>query len=424
MKTIKHIIPIGLGLVSLLSAIVQADEKSMNEALAQWQQELSEYQSAIKLTKDESQRNILIANPPDGVLIGKKLWKSIGYKTGTKEVKQEKKTAPTSRFDIPKVTKVPVYAYEEAWASPAVAWLLSNPKVLTSIMEEQQVNKLVTLLVNSVIANHYDKPIISSICAPISTLSSIQAYECLQKIYLHNPDMTAKANAALGLSLLLNKTTIRSVEGSEAMADAKRIYYIKEALDKAPKGCMFGQMTIEAVSQEQIHLVSKLSPGRIPPQVKLFDSQKRASMFPLVNQAQILLFWSPDHMESLTLMRRSKELAEKYPNIKIIPIAIGVDQEDLQQICQEEGIDTLSYSDPNGDAAKEYRANVLPYVAFIGDSNTLNYIGYPDLNFQSEIVKFLEQKKSSKATNNSSPIEEQPTGNKSAVPKLREIPEL
>ncbi len=422
MKIRKSILSISLALSCLYPSLVQASEQGMNEALKQWEQEIGEYQAALNNTKDETQRNLLLANPPSGESMAKKLWKETYYRIGTREITEKKTTAPKNRFDVAKVKKIPVYAYEETWAAPAVAWWITHPQALASIINQQQCSRVIAAMIDSIERTHFDKACMADVCAPLSSLSSMQAYECLKKIHIHNTNMAAKANAAMGLSLMLNKAPIRSIEGSEDMADAKRIYYIKEALSIAPKGCMFGNVPIEVPANEQIHLVTKLSPGRVPPQISVLDAEKRQLMFPIPNQAQILLFWSPDNQESIALLRRTGDLAAKYPQIKIIPIAVGADLESIKQCQESEGINIPSYSDQAGSAAKEYRIGVLPYVAFLGNTNTLVYLGYPDLNFQSKITSYLQQAPEPPAT--TSPTAPRQDYDDSEVPQMREMPEL
>ncbi len=420
MKNPNTLLNISIALSCLCPSLVQASEQGMKEALKQWDQEMSEYQAAVDNTKDEAQRNILLANPPSGESIAKKLWKETYYRIGTREITEKKTSAPKNRFDIAKVKKIPVYAYEETWAAPAIAWWLTHPQALGSILTQQQCSRVIAAMIDSIERSHFDKPCMADVCAPLSSLSSMQAYECLKKIHMRNTDMAAKANAAMGLSLMLNKAPIRSIEGSEEMADAKRIYYIKEALSIAPKDCLFGNARIEVTANEQIHLVTKLAPGRVPPQISVMDGEKRQLMFPIPNQAQILLFWSPDHQESIALLRRSGDLAAKYPQIKIIPIAVGVDQDGIKQCYELQGITIPSYSDQDAAAAKEYRVAALPYVAFLGNENTLVYLGYPDLNFQSKITSYLQNKPAVTAP----AAAPSPQGEDSEVPAIREMPQL
>ncbi|MFI3243248.1 MAG: hypothetical protein R3Y56_03225 [Akkermansia sp.] len=423
MKIRSTILTTPLAISLIAAGFAHANEQGMKSALAQWDQEISEYQAALANTTEEGQRNILLANPPTGDSIAQQLWKETYYRIGTREITEKKTHAPKNRFDIPKVKKIPVYAYEEPWAAPAVAWWLTHPHALTGILTQQQCSRVIAAMIDSVERTHFDKACMADVCVALSSLSSMQAYECLKKIQIHNPDAAAKANAAMGLSLMLNKAPIRSAEGSEEMADAKRIYYIKEALSIAPKDCMFGHARIEVTANEQIHLVTKLAPGRVPPQVDVLDAEKRQLMFPIPNQAQILLFWSPEHAESIALLRRSGDLAAKYPQIKIIPIAVGADRDAVKQCYEAEEITIPSYSDQDSAAAKEYRVGVLPYVAFIGDENTLVYLGYPDLNFQSKITSYLKDNSDKPALPvHPIPAAEEPRN--SDVPQIRDMPEL
>lgn len=424
MKSMKSIIPLSLALINLAISPVWGNEKAMNDALQQWEQELTEYKAALDYTKDKDLKASLLSNPPTGDSIAKKLWQACSYRTGTREIIEDQTSAPKSRFDKPKVRKVAVYAYEEAWAAPAVAWWLTHPNALQSILSQQESSRIATAMLQAIARTHYDKACMANVCAPLSTLSSMQAYECLKKIYLHNQDMTAKANAALGLSIMLNKASIRSIEGSEEMADAKRIYYIKNALSIAPKGCMFGNARIEDTANEQIHLVSKLSAGRIPPQITLLDEQDRQLSFPIPNQAQLLLFWSPFNQESVDLLLRTKILAEKYPQIKIIPIAVGLSKDELQQAYKVEGIGIPSYRDQEAKAAQEYRISTLPSVAFLGNRNTLIYWGYPDLNFQSKVSLFLKESVEPQAPEAPATPSAESQDNDNAVPQMRDMPEL
>lgn len=433
MKT-PHLLSLSLALITLMPSPLQADETSMNAALSAWQQELDEYRAAVQYATDEAQRNKLLANAPDGNDTAKKLWKSIFYKTGTREV-TEATTEATSRFDKPKVKKISVYAYEEPWAAPAVAWLLNKPETFDALVAREQISKVATALLGTVEKTHYSHPSMGDVCAPLATLSSLQAYECLKKIYNNNPEASARANAAIGLSIMLDKPQIRNVEGSEQMADAKRVFYIKSALNIAPEGCMFGKLRIEEVAINQLHLINKLSTGRIPPQIQVKENsvnKARTFTFPKPYQAQILLFWSPLNNDSIALMLRAQELAEKYPSIDIIPICAQTERDVIDMTYQNEGIEMPTYVDATGTAFDEYRINTVPTVALVSDKSQLLYLGYPDFNFQAKINSYI-QSLAKLPTNmqptpvttpqeSSAPADD--AKSESQVPALREIPTL
>lgn len=429
MNKLHLLTPTCLSLLSLFALPLQADEKSMNEALAQWEQEQSEYRAALKVTTDEAERQKLLSSDPRGSETAKKLWKAIFYKTGTREV-TEASTAPSSRFDKPKTKKIAVYAYEEPWAAPAVAWLLSNPETLYNLVAKQQVSHVAAALLSTIEKTHYKHPSMAQICAPLSALSSLQAYECLKKIYFNNPDARARANAAIGLSIMLDKAQIRSVEGSEEMADAKRIDYIKNALNIAPEGCMFGNKRIEEVAIELVHNISKLSPGRIPPQVTVVENgpKGKSHTFPTSLKAQILLFWSPLNSDSIALMLRAQELADKYPNIDIIPICAKCEPEALSMAYENEGIQMPTYLDQTGTAFGEYRIQAVPTVALISHKSQLIYLGYPDFNFQAKINAYLQSLEAQpSAPAPAAPAEPRTQAEDegdSQAPPLREIPAL
>ena len=380
--------PLLLCSLALIQSLAIGSEKSMNQALQDWEQEKQEYQAAIKYAKSDEERTELIKQAPTGNATAIALWKSISSRVGYKEIEIEDES-PAERFRKKKNKRIPIYGFEQAWSTPAVCWLIRNPATIPSLSPGGDASKIAKVLLNSITNTHFDKPLVAEICPTLATLNKVSVYDSLEKIYMRNPSDKARACAAMAMSIMLSNPLIRSQEGSEQMAEAKRIYYIKSALNLAPEKCMFGSISLDEVALEQLYFIKNLSKGSIPPAITLSTVDERQVQLPLINQAQMFFFWLPGDTESTQLIKRCKSLSEKYPSIKIIAIAPEIGREELRQYYVADTIDYPTFIDPKNQASHAYRISSHPYVIFIDENSKLLYRGKADLNLQASISQYI-----------------------------------
>lgn len=408
-----------------ISLTATGTEEAMQQALQSWQQQVADYEAAIKAAPDaESSAGI---PQPDAREFAPILWQTINGRTGSRKAPQGKGSIPTFEFEKP-------------WALPAIVWILEHPQEFTAAFtdeEQAQLTYFGNALVDSLIRVHYSSPGIGAACVSLSATSSVREYELLQKIYLRNQHKEARACAALGMSLMLNNPMVSSIEGSESMARAKRLYYLKQSILLAGKGTRFGNRPITELAMEQAYFLRHLATGCIAPQIQVKDMQGASLTLPLTGKYNLLIFWSPAHSTSASMVRDIDKLKTQYPGVEIFPIMPHAEPEIQQQALQELSISTSYTDDAKGSAGTTYRIGQLPTAVLISEQSTILYGGTPDMKLQAALETTTAERRKNRPTIS---IKEAPTPREEApvlqpgstpsapeegsIPGLREMPEF
>ena len=356
-----------------ITPLAMATESAMKQALARWQQQVNQYEEAVKNAPSDDARASL--TPPDGRDIAPMLWQSINGRTGTR--KNEKG-----------IESIPTFEFEKSWALPGIVWILEHPQAFTAAFnedEQDQLNYFSTAIISSLQRVHYHNPEVGAIAPSISLSASVRDYEILRKIYEKNRNKEARAAAAMGMSLMLNNPVITSVEGSEAMARAKRLYYLKQSLLLGSKDSMFGKQKLVDVALDQAYFLKHLAPGAIAPMLKLKDAQGETHQFPTPGNNTLLLFWSPDSHLSVDMLRDVDKFRTQYPEVEICPIMPFCTAEEQQDTLNNLGIDSSYLDDANGTASTTYRIISTPSVILINKQCRILYGGAPDIKLQTAL---------------------------------------
>ena len=415
------------GMRKLLTAVAlsmiplsTATEEAMNQVLGSWNQQVVDYEEALKTAPNDEARAAI--EPPNAREIAPQLWQSINARTGSRKNPRGKGSIPTFEFEKP-------------WALPAVVWILEHPQAFTAAFtdeEQAQLTYFGNALVESIIRVHFSNPGAGAVCPALSATSSVREYELLQKIYQRNQNKSARACAALGMSLMLNNPMVSSIEGSEAMARAKRLYYLKQSILLAGKDTKFGNTPLTEVALEQVYYLRHLAAGCIAPQLTVKDQQGAAHRFPITSKANLLIFWSPADPAGTNMVRDIDRIKEQYPGVEICPIMPYAAPEEQQAALQEHGITTSYTDDAKGTAGTTYRVTQLPTAILIGKDSTIIYGGAPDMKLQNALENITAaERAAAKAARPTVTIQEapdrpapQPEPGKGEVPGLREMPEF
>lgn len=356
-----------------LALAANATEEAMQQALNQWQQQVADYEAAVANAPSDEARAVI--TPPNGRDIAPVLWHSISARTGTRENPKGKGRIPTFEFD-------------KAWALPAIVWILEHPQAFTAAFTEEEQAQLTyfgNALVESLIRVHFAHPDIGAACASLSATSSVREYELLQKIYQRNHHKSARACAALGMSLMLNNPMVSSIEGSESMARAKRLYYLKQAILLAEKDTKFGKRPITEMAMEQAYFLRHLAVGCIAPQLKVKDQQGNTHTYPVTGKPNLIIFWSPADAAGCSMVRDLDKIKAQYPDIVVCPIMPYAAAEEQQQVLQELGIPASYSDDAKGSAGFTYRIAQIPTAILIGQNSTILYGGAPDMKLRNAL---------------------------------------
>lgn len=412
----KLLTAVALSMIPLSSAT----EEAMNQVLGSWNQQVVDYEEALKTAPNDDARAAI--EPPNAREIAPQLWQSINARTGSRKNPRGKGSIPTFEFEKP-------------WALPAVVWILEHPQAFTAAFtdeEQAQLTYFGNALVESIIRVHFSNPGAGAVCPALSATSSVREYELLQKIYQRNQNKSARACAALGMSLMLNNPMVSSIEGSEAMARAKRLYYLKQSILLAGKDTKFGNTPLTEVALEQVYYLRHLAAGCIAPQLTVKDQQGAAHRFPITSKANLLIFWSPADPAGTNMVRDIDRIKEQYPGVEICPIMPYAAPEEQQAALQEHGITTSYTDDAKGTAGTTYRVTQLPTAILIGKDSTIIYGGAPDMKLQNALENITAaERAAAKAARPTVTIQEapdrpapQPEPGKGEVPGLREMPEF
>lgn len=407
-----------VALAASLSA--QGTQEAMQQVLNTWQQQVAAYEDALKAADSDTARAAL--TPPNARDIAPQLWQSINARTGTRPNPRGKGTIPTFEFDKP-------------WALPAIVWILEHPQAFTAAFTDEEQAQLTwfgNAIVDSLSRVHYSSPGVGAICPSLSATSSVREYEILQKIYQRNQNKGVRACAALGMSLMLNNPMVSSVEGSESMARAKRVYYLKQSILLADKDTRFGSQPITEVAMEQAYYLRHLAVGCVAPQITVRDQEGAEHRFPIIQKPNLLIFWSPSDPAGTAMVRDIDKLKAQYPGVEICPIMPHAAPEEQQTALQELGIASSFTDNAQGSAGITYRVDELPTVVLISKHSTILYGGEPDIKLQNalEAIKAADEA-AAKAKRPKVYIQEAPApapapapARSGEVPGLRDMPEF
>lgn len=408
-----------------LTLAASGTEEAMQQALNLWQQQVADYQAALDAAPGDDARAAI--TPPNGRDIAPVLWQSINARTGT-------------RLNPKGKGRIPTFEFERPWALPAIIWILEHPQAFTAAFTEDEQAQLTyfgNALVDSLIRVHYTNPGIGAACASLSATSSVREYELLQKIYQRNQNREARACAALGMSLMLNNPMVSSIEGSDSMARAKRLYYLKQAILLTERDTKFGNSPLTETAMEQAYFLRHLAAGCIAPQLQVKDQQGVTHRFPVTGKPNLLIFWSPADSASSAMVRDLDKLKAQYPDVEICPIMPYADAETQQAALQELGIPASYTDDAEGTAGTSYRVNQLPTAILISKQSTILYGGMPDMKLQNALESISAAARQSEGpkiyikeapVQNAAPVIQPGSTPKAptddSVPGLRDMPEF
>lgn len=420
----------------LITPATKADEAAMKQALSSWQSRLQEYQAAVQQAPtDEAKAAVEL---PDGMDIAPALWNAI---IGVTASRQEEVRGKKGEKQLRTVRN---YEFEQAWAAPAVVWFLNHPAALTTAIgadKPKLIAAFTEALAKSLKETHYASPAAAEVCATLAAGTSVDEYDTLEKIYTRNQDPTARACAAMGLSLMLSNPMVSGVAGSAAMVRGKRLYYLKQAILLSKEDTLFGDARLSDVAAEQTYRLRHLSEGCVAPQLNLTGSDGKKQTFPQPGKQHLLFFWAPEESVGSSLMSRMSSLQQQYPDLVICPISPLPSSDEAAAAIKETAGALTSYTDDEqGTAGHTYRISVVPTAVLISDKSTILYIGYPDLKLRTALEAAAPQKEAPKHGTiiikdgseeeapvlqpGSTPGAPSPAPQDEAAPSLREMPDF
>ncbi len=379
-------------LLSLLAGAVfpvSASEAEMKKVLSAWEQQMSEYRAALGVAESDEQRAAV--HQPDGKELAAPLWKAICGKTGERDELVQPTIAERMKGAKPTTKKKATYEFEESWAAPAVFWFMERPDFFAALFRDKprQLSFFADALMDSIQRRHYTNPQIASTCAVMAASPSVRNYEILEKVYTRNQNPEARSCAALAMSLMLGDSSVSTAEGSEAVARSKRVYYLKQALNLAPEGALFGTVPLTRVAADLAYVLRRLSVGSIPPQARLLDRDGKQVFFPAPGKAHLLFFWSPDEELGSRLVSKKDALLRQYPDLVFCPITTHQEREAWLSMLSERGVE-LCYMDNEQDSTgKDYRITQLPTAVLVDSRCRILYMGYPDMKLQTALDSFF-----------------------------------
>lgn len=424
------------------AASVSADQAAMSIALLQWEQQLREYQAALKVAQTDDQRAAL--RTPDGKDIAQALWKSVNKKTGTRDKLVRPSDEERMNGATDSVKKVATYEFDEYWATPAVVWFLNHPQAFASVFDNKprQVSYFANAMIESVERIHYASPHIAEACAKLAESPSVRIYEILEKIYTRNQNPAARANAAMAMSILLSNPSIASAESSPAIARSKQYYFLRQAVLQAPDDAMYGSVTLNEMATEMAYALENLSMDAVPPQVEVIDKDGNKVLLPTPGQPTLLFFWTPNESIGLDIVQRQELLTKQFPNLRFCPISVHQDAEQWQSMLTELGIPQAYMDNEKNSAGQAYRISQLPFAVLVNERCRILFIGFPNQQLQAALNNCFAPKDKTPAAkvtiddgasehpapviqpgSNPKPASATPPANNEA-PALREMPEF
>ncbi len=279
-------------------------------------------------------------------------------------------------------------------AFPSIARWMNYPDLLEAFVPEAQRQAAAEAVLSSMEKVHFLSPAAADVCAALSAGSSARVYRVLESIYLSNSSSRAKGCAALGMAIMLGKSSDAEqreyVFGGPELARSQRLLYVKEALLRCPDA-PFGNAVVEDVAVDEVYRLSHLVEGRVPPALEVKSADGATVKFPSTAKPTLVLFWSPDEETSLSIMAMMDEFRSKHPGIAVCPVVSGVKLADLPVLLEKRGLRAETYVDEEGKAVADYRLPSLPYAYLIGVDGKTLYCGYPDMALQAKIRECVKE---------------------------------
>lgn len=338
----------------LLAAPLFANEAALQKALAKWDLQLKEWEAAVEQAATPVEKERIQAEKPDGTELAQELWKAVGYRS-----------------------------MRETWACPAIVWWLNHPHALTQVVPPAELPEVFSHFWKAIDAVHYQDPRIAGACEALSRSNDVRVYRMLAKIYAANPDDRARGCAAMALALYLNRPNAFSEAewGGKDMMRAKRLFYVREALLKAP-GAPFGDGTVDEAASEEVYRLRNLSEGSIPPIITVLDMNGKSVRLPMRDKPTVLFFCTPNDEASMSMLSRAAVFETQYPEFAFCPVISSMSRQEAAAALAEQGADCKFFLDPRGEAAQAWRMKEWPRVALISQRCRLLYYGVPNLDFQ------------------------------------------
>lgn len=353
--------------------LAMGTEEAMQKALNAWQREVAAYEAAVKEAPSDDARASITR--PDENAAARRLWHAVSGRTGSRKLEKGKGS-------------IPVFEFEKSWAFPGIVWILNHQQAFASVFSEDELNQLnffSQALIDSLHRVHFSNPAAGDVAPSISASSNVRDYELLHKIYMRNQNKQARAAAALGMSLMLNDPMISSVEGSEAMARAKRLYYLKQSILLGGSDGKFGNQPITTVAMDQAYFLRHLAVGAVAQRIKVKDMQEQQVELPSPGKPHLLLFWSPESPIAVSMMQSLGKLKKQYPALEICPIMPHYSGEEGQSMLQNLGIAESYMDDADGSAGRAYRIGMCPTTVLIDKQCRILYGGTPDMKLQAAL---------------------------------------
>lgn len=339
----------------LLAAPLFASEAALQKALSKWDLQLKEWEAAVEQADTPDERARVQAEKPDGTELAQELWKAVGYRS-----------------------------MRETWACPAVVWWLNHPHALAQVVPPAELPEVFSRFWKAIDAVHYQDPRIAGACEALSRSNDVRVYRMLAKIYAANPDDRARGCAAMALALYLNRPNSFSEAewGGKDMMRAKRLFYVREALLKAP-GAPFGHGTVDQAAAEEVYRLRNLSEGSIPPIITVLDTNSKPVRLPVRDKPTVLFFCTPNDEASVSMLNRAAVFEAQYPEFAFCPVISSMSRQEAAAALAGQGVDDCAFFlDPRGEAAQAWRMKDWPRVALISQRCRLLYYGVPNLDFQ------------------------------------------
>ncbi len=418
-------------ILAALCAVATAAEPAMREALLRWEQQMTEYNAALKVARTDEQRAAV--KVPDGRDIASDLWLSISRKTGEREEWVRPTAEERMHGAVDERKMVPVYEFDQPWAAPAVVWFINHPEAFAQMFngKARRVSYYANALLESLNRTHYTSAAVGNACAKLSESQSVRVYELLQKIYTRNQDFSARAKAALAMCIMLNNPTISGAEGSAAMARSKQVYFLRQAVRLAPENDMFGTRSVSETVIEMSYILRNLSVGSIPPRLTVTAMDGKPATFPEKGKPTLIFFWSTQERLGLNVVQKQHQLAEQFPGLVFCPITVHGEMGAWKQELNELGIVANCFMDDEQNSnGQAYRVSQLPTAVLVGADSRILFIGYPGLPLQTALESLFTKEKGPRVTvSDEAPVLQpgsQPTPAQKAsdeVPALRDMPD-
>ncbi|SHI69594.1 AhpC/TSA family protein [Rubritalea squalenifaciens DSM 18772] len=268
----------------------------------------------------------------------------------------------------------------QEWSVPYSTWLLQNhPKLLvkearfmmsaaeTAHMKSPEIGKFCIALVGA--AENDASVDVANDNTPYQVGFLSEKIKFIEKVLAESPSKRVKGEASLALSMALGKM------GGGAGLNKRRLDLLRPAIIDAMDS-KIGDTTVGELAQEQLYRMTKLTKGRVAPELVGTNAQGQPlKLSDYRGKVVMLVFWSSweNGPQVLEFLKKSEKQHAGKP---FQLIGVNNDTRDnLKDLAELGMVPGVNFSDPDETLFRTYRIETSPWCLVLNQQGVIEYTG-------------------------------------------------